>query len=213
MKIGTYGSLCVPEAYTNRLELYMMLNYYFKYYEFIDTIFLALKKKPLSFLHVYHHSATAILAFVQLNGRATATWVPAFLNLGIHVLMYYYYFATAGGAKLWWKKHLTTMQILQFIVILAVALFGSYHYAAYNWFPTVLPHKGGCAGTAAIVGTGIIISYLVLFLKFFRKTYTDKAGSSKNVATTSKTMRSHIKGKPSVNTPGSLIFRVETTTR
>ncbi|KIJ05831.1 hypothetical protein PAXINDRAFT_92899, partial [Paxillus involutus ATCC 200175] len=72
MKIGTYGSLCVPEAYTNRLELYMMLNYYFKYYEFIDTIFLALKKKPLSFLHVYHHSATAILAFVQLNGRATA---------------------------------------------------------------------------------------------------------------------------------------------
>ncbi|KAF8841335.1 GNS1/SUR4 membrane protein [Paxillus ammoniavirescens] len=216
-KVGTYGSLCVPEAYTNSLELYMMVNYYFKYYEFVDTVFLTLKKKPLSFLHVYHHSATAVLAFVQLNGRATATWIPAFLNLGIHVLMYYYYFATAGGAKLWWKKHLTTMQILQFIVILAVGLFVSYQYLAYNWFPTILPHMGNCTATptAAIVGTGIIASYLILFLRFFRKTYTEKAGLSKNVATTgsSKITRDHIKGKPSVNTPGNLRFRVETTTR
>ncbi|KIJ10146.1 hypothetical protein PAXINDRAFT_172249 [Paxillus involutus ATCC 200175] len=216
MKVGTYGALCVPEAYTDRLEFYMMLNYYFKYYEFVDTVFLALKKKPLSFLHVYHHSATAILAFVQLNGRATSTWVAAFLNLGVHVLMYYYYFAAAGGAKLWWKKYLTTMQIFQFEVILAVAAFASYHYAAYNWFPTVLPHKGDCTGspTVGIVGAGIITSYLILFLKFFRKTYTERAGSSKDVATTgsSKTMRSHIKGKPSVNTPGSLLFRVETST-
>ncbi|KIJ12380.1 hypothetical protein PAXINDRAFT_171281 [Paxillus involutus ATCC 200175] len=213
MKVGTYGALCVPEAYTDRLEFYMMLNYYFKYYEFIDTVFLALKKKPLSFLHVYHHSATAVLAFVQLNGRATSTWVAAFLNLGVHVIMYYYYFATAGGAKLWWKKHLTTMQIFQFIVILAAVVFAAYHYAAYNWFPTILPHKGDCTGTptAGIVGLGIVFSYLILFLKFFRKTYTEKAGSNKNVAGSS--MRSHVKGKPSANTPGGLLFRVETTTR
>ncbi|KIK94266.1 hypothetical protein PAXRUDRAFT_33611 [Paxillus rubicundulus Ve08.2h10] len=214
MKIGTYGSLCIPEAYTDRLELYMMLNYYFKYYEFVDTIFLTLKKKPLSFLHVYHHSATAVLAFFQLNEGATATWVPAFLNLGVHVLMYYYYFATAGGAKLWWKKYLTTMQIFQFKVILAVAAFASYHYAAYNWFPTILPHKGGCAGTptAAIVGAGIIFSYLILFLQFFRKTYTEKAGSTKNVTATGSSVRNHVKGKPSLNTAGSLLFRVETST-
>jgi hypothetical protein len=66
MRVGTYGSMCVPEAYTDvsvrwldelhltrlipcfkRLELYMMFNYFFKYYEFVDTVFLALKKKPL----------------------------------------------------------------------------------------------------------------------------------------------------------------------
>ncbi|KAF9228226.1 GNS1/SUR4 membrane protein [Gyrodon lividus] len=214
MKVGTYGSLCASEAYTKRLEFYLMLNYYFKYYEFVDTVFLALRKKPLSFLHVYHHAATAVLAFVQLNARATMCWVAVFLNLGVHVLMYYYYFAAAGGAKLWWKKHLTTMQIFQFIVILAVATFASYQYAAYNWFPTIFPHMGGCTGTptAGIVGAGIILSYLLLFIKFFHKTYMKKA---RNPATagSSKTVSSHAKGKPSVGTKGSLLFRLETTTR
>ena len=30
-----------------RLEFYYMVNYYIKYVELIDTVFLALKKKPL----------------------------------------------------------------------------------------------------------------------------------------------------------------------
>lgn len=31
-----------------RLEFYYMINYYFKYIELVDTVFLASKKKPLS---------------------------------------------------------------------------------------------------------------------------------------------------------------------
>jgi hypothetical protein len=30
-----------------RMEFYYMINYYFKYYELFDTVFLALKKKDL----------------------------------------------------------------------------------------------------------------------------------------------------------------------
>ncbi|KAG6374223.1 GNS1/SUR4 membrane protein [Boletus reticuloceps] len=208
-EIGTYGSLCATEAYTNRLEFYLMLNYYFKYYELLDTVFLALKKKPLSFLHVYHHAATMVLAFVQLNGRATVCWVAAFLNLGVHVLMYYYYYAAAGGAKLWWKKYLTTMQIAQFLVILASAAFASYQYAAYNWFPMYLPHMGGCSGTptAGIVGAGIISSYLLLFIEFFLETYLRKAGSHGSVTWLRLAVQKHI--KPSTAAPESLLFRME----
>lgn len=34
-------------ALFQKLEFYYMINYYFKYIELLDTLFLALKKKPL----------------------------------------------------------------------------------------------------------------------------------------------------------------------
>ncbi|GJJ09688.1 hypothetical protein Clacol_003912 [Clathrus columnatus] len=122
---GFFHSICGISAWTPRLELYYMINYYIKYVELIDTVFLALKKKPLAFLHVFHHSATALLCFTQLNGHTTVSWVPIALNLSVHVLMYYYYYATAGGQTIWWKKYLTSMQIIQFVIDLFVIYFAS----------------------------------------------------------------------------------------
>ncbi|KAG9308668.1 GNS1/SUR4 family-domain-containing protein [Chiua virens] len=34
-------------SFFQRLEFYYMINYYFKYFEFLDTVFLVLKKRPL----------------------------------------------------------------------------------------------------------------------------------------------------------------------
>ncbi|TFY51159.1 hypothetical protein EVJ58_g10711 [Rhodofomes roseus] len=156
----------------NRLELFYIINYYFKYLELLDTIFLALKKKPLAFLHVYHHSATALLCFTQLNGKTSVQWIPITINLSVHVLMYYYYYATAGGAKIWWKKHLTTMQIVQFVIDLVAVYFATYSYYAASYFPN-LPSFGSCAGTesAAVFGCAILSSYLGLFVQFYINTY------------------------------------------
>lgn len=44
---GLLWSMCSPNAYTPRIEFLYYINYLIKYYEFIDTAFLVLKKKKL----------------------------------------------------------------------------------------------------------------------------------------------------------------------
>jgi fatty acid elongase 3 len=172
LRNGPFWAVCAADAWTQRLELLYYINYLFKYYELLDTIFLVLKKKPLEFLHYYHHSLTMVLCYTQLVGRTSVSWVPITLNLTVHVVMYYYYFLASCGIRVWWKKYLTTMQIVQFILDLIVIYFCTYTYFAAAYWP-YLPNMGTCAGTetAAFWGAFLISSYLVLFIKFYRDTY------------------------------------------
>jgi fatty acid elongase 3 len=190
---GIFYAICGYGAWTPRLEFFYIINYYFKYVELIDTVFLALKKKPLAFLHVFHHSATAVLCFTQLNGRTSVSWVVITLNLAVHVLMYYYYWATAGGRKIWWKKYLTTMQITQFVIDLFIVYFASYSYFASTYWPH-LPTVGTCAGEehAALFGCGLLTSYLFLFIDFYIRTYKGGKGAAKKGAVADKATNGHI---------------------
>ncbi|TDL28434.1 GNS1/SUR4 membrane protein [Rickenella mellea] len=182
-KGGLFYAICHDDAWTERLEFYYMINYYIKYVELLDTVFLAMKKKPLAFLHVFHHSATALLCFTQLNGRTSVSWVPITLNLTVHVLMYYYYFATAGGARIWWKKYLTSMQIIQFVIDLVAVYFGTYSYFVATYALGKLPALGTCAGTegAAVFGCALLTSYLGLFINFYIQTYKKPVGKGTKV--------------------------------
>lgn len=173
LRNGVFYSVCNTDAWTQRLELLYYINYLVKYWELADTIFLVLKKKNLEFLHVYHHSMTVALCFSQLDGKTSVSWVPITLNLLVHVFMYYYYFRAAGGARIWWKKYLTTLQITQFIIDLFFVYFCTYTYFSatyWNW----LPNSGSCAGSegAAIFGCSLLSSYLLLFIAFYKKTYS-----------------------------------------
>ncbi|KAJ2890033.1 Fatty acyl-CoA elongase/Polyunsaturated fatty acid specific elongation enzyme [Coemansia aciculifera] len=177
---GLFYSVCDVRAWTQPLEVLYYLNYLTKWLEFTDTVFLALKKKPLQFLHVYHHTLTMVLCFTQLNGATSVSWVVITLNLFVHVVMYFYYFLASCGIHPWWKKYVTTLQIVQFIIDLGFVYYCTYQLIASRYYPT-LPHRGACAGTeeAAVFGCALLSSYLLLFIQFFQRTYSKKQAAKK----------------------------------
>lgn len=93
---GWEGLICSPREPKSLWDGYLggwsYLFYLTKYYELLDTVILALKKKPLLPLHVYHHAVMLFVgwswfAFSWLEG----SWWCAFLNSLIHTAMYSYY--------------------------------------------------------------------------------------------------------------------------
>eukprot|EP01084_Bolivina_argentea_P037381 69143_1 len=160
-----------------RLTLIYYINYLLKYYELLDTIFLVLKHKPISFLHGYHHPATLVLTWGQLVDSTGVQWMIILLNLFVHTIMYFYYAMSVLKVKMPWKRCVTILQILQFIIGIS-ACYTS--WAAHNWW-------GRCFGTtrAALIGCFVLTSYLFLFVDFYQETY-NKRKNRKNKKTYKK---------------------------
>jgi fatty acid elongase 3 len=90
----------------------------------------------------------------------------------------YYYYGTAGGRRFWWKQHVTTMQISQFVIDLSIVYYASFQLFSHRYhnthpYSSFLPATKDCAGSenAALLGCGLLSSYLVLFIQFFIATY------------------------------------------
>ncbi|XP_020715877.1 elongation of very long chain fatty acids protein AAEL008004 isoform X4 [Ceratitis capitata] len=130
---GHYNFRCQPVDYSNSPRTLRMVHacwwYYFsKFTEFMDTIFFVLRKKTsqVTTLHVIHHGCMPMSVWfgVKFTPGGHSTFF-GLLNTFVHIVMYTYYMFSAMGPQyqkyLWWKKYLTTLQMVQFVLIMVHA--------------------------------------------------------------------------------------------
>ncbi|KAJ3642782.1 hypothetical protein Zmor_025537 [Zophobas morio] len=171
--LNHYSFKCQPVDYSrNPLAMRMAQGcwWYFisKFAEFFDTFFFVLRKKNdhISTLHVIHHGVMPMSVWfgVKFTPGGHSTFF-GFLNTFVHIIMYTYYLVAALGPQyqkyLWWKKYLTTIQMIQFVLVMVHAfqlLFIDCNYPkAFVW----------------LIGLHAVMFYF-LFSKFYKKTYVKR---------------------------------------
>lgn len=160
-----------------------------KFLEWIDTAINISMGKSVMFLHFWHH-ATIIASFS--SGTYSSACIPLVLiNSMIHVVMYLYYALSVVSCLRpylnMFKIIITITQILQFFVGIGIGfvhLFPNYHELGqifYNRGPELANNVMVPLGYGHVVGDTMmyhiatelfVISYLILFVQFFYKTYT-----------------------------------------
>ena len=141
-----------------------------KVVELGDTAFIVLRRRPLIFLHWYHHvSVMMYVWFSYAEYAAPGLWFMA-LNYTVHSFMYTYYAARAARFHIPRpiSISITAMQIFQMAVGLAVT---------WSSFQARVLGRGGrwsdCRQSyeSMAYGSAMYLSYLVLFVHFFYVSY------------------------------------------
>lgn len=166
-----YDNLCGSKELvgTREYQKLIFLGYLWcllKVSDFLDTyFFIALKKfSHVSFLHVYHHSTTMLVAFVVFRYlRVEQAVAYAGVNCIVHVVMYSYYFLTSMGARPRWKRMVTTLQLTQFLLLMGMT------FALVTTCQTKTRYIA-----FSLYSLGQCGMYIYLFGKFYLKTYNNK---------------------------------------
>ena len=163
---GFVQSVCLIKPFsTETVNFWMSLFVISKFVEFGDTIFLVLRKAPLTFLHVYHHVTVALYSWHGATSRSSVGHWFVSMNFAVHSLMYTYFSMKGFGVNVpsVVAKVITSLQLLQFFIGLVCVIIA----AARLWGGEI------CNSTVDVTLFGLVIygSYLVLFLNFFYHRY------------------------------------------
>ena len=151
---------------------WVMLFIFSKIPELIDTVFLVLRKKPVIFLHWYHHMTVLLFCWNAYASKAGSGLYFVAMNYSVHALMYGYYCLQALDAcpKSFPTILITISQITQMVIGTGVVM--SCWYFKLN---NVTCHNDE---SNLVIGGIIYASYLYLFVEFFVKRYGP--GNKKN---------------------------------
>ncbi|XP_066586980.1 very long chain fatty acid elongase 7-like [Prorops nasuta] len=169
---------CEPVRYTTdelpmRMTRVIWAVYMVKLIDLMETIVFVLRKKKnqISFLHLYHHISTVIIAYLSLKyiagGMATFCVI---VNSFVHVIMYTYYLCS-GNLNLQYlvvpiKPYITIIQMVQFCILLI------------HTFQAFMPSCHVPRLAPVIMTFNLLINFY-LFYDFYNKNYRRKAKNIK----------------------------------
>merc|ERR1711879_1060575 len=145
--------------------LWTALFIYSKYFELMDTVFLVLRKKPVGFLHWYHHCSVLLSCWHGFFFEVPPGLYFVAMNYSVHSIMYFYYFLAAvcrHPPK--WAFLVTSLQLAQMAGGIAVTLF------SVNRLRFGPRHCDGYM-PSYILSLAIYVSYFYLFAEFMWKSY------------------------------------------
>lgn len=161
-------TVCIPRGrdLSNDMQQSFYIFLLSKIYELLDTVILLIRRRPLTFLHVWHHSTVPFEVWGWLDQKVSLGLYGMWFNTAVHVVMYAYYAIVLSGYRVQAKILITFSQIIQFITgFLSLIPFLFLH----------LSRPPGCEGTTGLLLSSVINgSYLLLFIMFYRNTYIRK---------------------------------------
>jgi elongation of very long chain fatty acids protein 6 len=147
---------------------WVMLFIFSKVPELMDTVFIVLRKKPLIFLHWYHHVTVLMFCWSAYSTLAGSGLYFVAMNYTVHALMYGYYCLQALNVcpKSFPAYLITLSQIAQMFIGTGVCL--------SCWY--FLLKGQSCSNDISnlYAGAGMYASYLYLFCEFAVKRYIFK---------------------------------------
>ena len=172
---GLHGAIC-DEGGLGRHGPFAQWVWLFcvsKAVELIDTLFLVLRKRPVVFIHWYHHVTVLIFTWYTNSQAISAGRWYLVMNYCVHSIMYAYYAIRTLGFLLprFIPMCITGLQVTQMLVGFWVTLYA----AARVWDGPSAP-GGRCQTTATntIAGLTLYGSYFVLFFRLFLRSYFAK---------------------------------------
>ena len=152
--------------------LWVQLFIFSKIPELVDTFFIVARKKPLLFLHWYHHVTVLLFCWHSYATEASTGLFFVSMNYSVHAMMYGYYFLMAVDAKPKWMNPglITGCQISQMVVGTSLCAM------TYSLLGTT-----DCAVKRENVVAGGLMygSYLYLFCDFACKRFLSNAKPNK----------------------------------
>ena len=185
---GWNATVCTLPPHTGQHALWSLLFIVSKVWEFGDTALLVLRRKPVTFLHWYHHCTVLILSCYIGGHNSSLRRIFANVNSGIHGIMYTYYALAVGGFKVprTYSMMITSLQVIQMVIGVLACI----HYINYCG-------SNACSSSVIVTSTSnssgastydlspvyfsllIYFTYLILFLQFFHQAYIKRANAKK----------------------------------